>query len=113
MFKREHGIVVGLALMTVVFATSPGCARDAKPGVPDEHIAVVVDNIGWSDVVIYSTSLGSRIRLGQVTAQTTGRFRIPRQHRFATDLELIADPIGSPSLFRSGPVAAQTGQEIR
>ena len=48
-----------------------------------------------------------------VTTGATGHFRIPRHHRDAQDLELIADPIGSPYVMRSGRIQAGAGQTIR
>jgi len=79
----------------------------------DEEIVVEVENLVWSDVTIYSAIYGSKTRLGIVTAGMTGRFKIPRHQKTSAEPELIADPIGSRHVLRSGRISAGPGQTIR
>ena len=98
-----------------------GCATNGAPhltweGTPresDTQISVVINNQLWNDVVIYSVASGARVRLGMVTTGVPKRFRIPTHHRYAPNLEFVADPIGSPRVRRSGAVIAAPGQEVR
>jgi len=117
----KHGIIVRSVMLTGLVMGSAGCATmnpsqpqwEGKPRVSEGDIAVVVENLIWNDVVIYSQSAGSRVRLGTVTTGRRSQFKIPYHQRFASDLELVADPIGSRYPIMSGPVVATLGQEVR
>jgi len=120
MYARRKG-VAGLtwAAGVVVFAAgcaSPGPSSPRFTGVSaarDQHVTVEIQNIGWADVTIYSATGGARMRLGTVNANQTLRFPLPKIHQWATDLRLIADPIGSSHTYDSEPVTAVPGQVVR
>lgn len=78
-----------------------------------ERVTLVVENLVWSDMVVYSSVSGNRTRLGTVVTGQTRRFRLPAYHAFATDLELVADPIGSRQEYVSGRIVASPGQEVK
>ena len=105
------GAVLACAACAPVRQSQPSwaVATDAR----DQRITVIVENLVWSDVVVYSRVYGSTVRLGMVVAGDTGRFRIPKHHQVSHDLELFADPVGSSDGFTSDPVFAMPGQEVR
>jgi hypothetical protein len=113
--------LVGRLAMVFALTATSGCATartlqpdwEGTPEVRPEQILISVENQIWNDVVIYSQAYGSKIRLGTVTTGQTENFRLPQHQRFAPNLELMADPIGSPRPIPSGPVVAAPGQEVR
>ncbi len=118
MYTPKKGGVVRSTLFGVSVLVCAGCATmSASPrregNLTDTEIWVEVENLVWNDVTIYSASYGSKTRLGIVTTSMTGRFKIPRHQSTSTDLQLIADPIGSRHVLKSGPIQAGPGQTIR
>ena len=117
MFTPKKGVVARGTLFGVSVLVFAGCATMSPPrwegNLADEEIVVEVENLVWNDVTIYSASYGSKTRLGIVTTSMTGRFKIPRHQSTSTELQLIADPIGSRHVLKSGPIQAGPGQTIR
>jgi hypothetical protein len=121
MYTPQCRVFVRGALAAVLVTVSASCATagqgqpkwEGTPRAENQNITVVVENLIWNDVVIYSEAYGSRVRLGTVTTGMTSSFRIPKQQRFSPELELIADPIGSAYPYRSGTIVAAVGQEVR
>ena len=125
MFKPEEGIVrkhlrkhlqlvVLSALLAGCATTTPTRVRwEGTSRTASQDIIVVVENLVWNDVVIYSEADGSRRRLGSVVTGMKGRFRLPDYQVNASNLVLIADPIGSSSAIRSLQIFAMPGQEVR
>ena len=120
MHARRKGFA-GLARAAGVVVFAAGCAAPGQTsprftgvsGARDQHITVEIHNIGWADVTIYSATGGARMRLGTVNANQTVRFPLPKIHQWATDLRLVADPIGSARTYDSEPVTAVPGQVVR
>jgi len=116
--KESVSRLIGVAAF-IIFATGCVSTGTASPrftgGRRDqaERILVEVANIGWADAAVYSVTGGSRIRLGTVGSNQTGRFKLPRNHVWAPDLHLEADPIGSAQVYGSEIVAASPGQVVR
>lgn len=87
-----------LLLLGLVLLVSAACggARRTAPGELQEETSLRVENQGFLDRVIYVVAGAQRVRLGQVNGNTTTTLRIPSQYIFgATQLQFIADPIGS------------------
>ena len=118
MYPPKKGIVARGTQFGVSVLVCAGCAT-MSPGprwegnLTNSDLMVEVENLVWNDVTIYSTHNGSKTRLGLVTTGMTGHFKIPRHHRNSSSLELIADPIGSRFVLRSGRIDAGPGQTIR
>ncbi len=110
---RASTLVSLLASSACAAAGIQSPAWEGTPSPDDAQITVEVENLVWNDVTIYAATYRHRVRLGTVTTGQTARFRIPRHQRYAAELELIADPIGSRFPIRSGPVVAAPGQRVR
>lgn len=86
-------------LLAVALLASAGCASQRPASASAEtttETRLRVENQGFLDRVIYLVSGSQRIRLGQVTGNSTATLRIPSQYVFgAAQLQFIADPIGS------------------
>jgi len=78
-----------------------------------QDVLVTVENRIFLDVVIYSESPGSRVRLGPVGGGLKRSFKIPKHQRLASTIRLVADPIGSQQSWASEPFAAMPGTEVR
>lgn len=120
MYARRESNLVAAAGVALILTLSAGCASPAGTPIfrgaraPQDHqISVEVHNIGWADVTIYSVTGGSRLRLGLVASNTSRRFRLPREHEWATDLRLQADPVGSYHTYESENIAPSEGQVVR
>lgn len=94
---------VAIATLTIA-ACGPALAGNAD-GVdrPRRETAVVtVENQNWSDMVVYVTQGGMRMRLGMVTSMRSATFRLPAMFLgHSGDIRLVADPIGSSEYFVS------------
>ena len=118
MYTPKKGVIARGTLFGVSVLVCAGCATMSpsprwEGTLTDAEILVEVENLVWNDVTIYSAVYGSKTRLGVVTTGMTGRFKIPRHQKTSTALELIADPIGSRHVLRSGRISAEPGQTIR
>ena len=113
---RQHGRI---ALAIVASAVAAGCASvPAGPkweGTPTagEDVLLTVENRVFLDVVIYTETMGSRVRLGSVTSGRQLTFKIPQHQRLSSSLRIVADPVGSPRPYVSQAIAAHPGTEIR
>lgn len=101
-------------------AAGCGSSRGEAPPVGYDALApvsgplmVAVANNNWQDMDIYAVHEGERFRLGTVTSMTQARFRLPAgSFPPGGNIVLVADPIGSPNAFSSGPILANPGQTI-
>ncbi len=109
-----------ITFAVAVIIWSPGCYSggwrespfDGVSAAP-RRISVVVENLIWNDVDIYTQSQGSRSYLGMVVTGQKRTFYVPIHHASARDLTIVADPIGSRHTYDSGRVVALPGQQIR
>ena len=106
-------------LMAVAAAAflATGCAsageRPASGGFSDGSTTIRVTNNNWSDMTIYLVRQGTRQRLGTVTSQGIGIFRVPSHAvESSSDVRLIADPIGSTRAYSSAPILISPGQQM-
>lgn len=113
MFQLRHNL---MAVATAALLAT-GCAsageRPARSGFDDGNTTIRVTNNNWSDMTIYLVRHGTRQRLGMVTSQGVGIFRVPAHAvESASDVRLIADPIGSSVTYASEPIMISPGQEM-
>src|SRR5215218_1576654 len=74
---------------------------------------VTVRNDNWLDVVIYAVHGSSRFRVGTVGGSSTQTFRLTGEAANGTSpLQILADPIGSPSTYLTDPVTLSPGQRL-
>jgi hypothetical protein len=100
----------------VLFAPAAcGGSRRAEPASGDVQVETTlrVENQGFLDRIIYVVAGAQRVRLGQVSGNTTTTLRIPSQYVFgATQLQFIADPIGSNRVPISQAITVVPGDEV-
>lgn len=96
----------------------PSCATAPEVRAPlpgrESAVVVAVTNENWADMSVYVVQGGSRFRLGAVTSMATERFRLPR-HMVAGPsggIQLMADAIGSATVYRTEPILVSRGQWI-
>jgi hypothetical protein len=74
---------------------------------------VRVENRAWLDMNVYVLRGSQRVRLGNVTANSTRVLRIPQSLVFgATPLRFLADPIGSRRTPISHEIVVRPGDEV-
>lgn len=101
MDKYRNAWKPALAALAIAIAVPmPGIAQEAEPKQEVREEApptVTVANYNWLDMHVYiARAGGGRTSLGLVTSQQTRSFDLPRGFTSgATDLRIIADPIGS------------------
>lgn len=107
-----------MAAAVVFGLMTTGCASlsgdGVETGIPDEESTTVeVSNHNWLDVTIYAVERGTRTRLGTVTSMTTRTFELPAGlQRRATELRLVAAPIGSTETHRTDSILIDPGDRI-
>lgn len=104
-------------VLALTFAVS-ACASNPNPSTGDVSpttgsVAVTVTNNNLADVDVYAIADGGmRLRLGTVTALSSGTFTA-RPSMFATGtLRLVASPIGGRGLARTDPLLVSAGQAV-
>lgn len=104
-----------VAVVAMVVFVSAGCWRASKSGAAafDEETTVLVENHNWLEMVVYALRGADRIRLGNVSTGGSAEFRLPRGFTTGSNITLVADPIGSRTLFRSEPLAVAPGRLLR
>jgi len=101
---RRLLLVGGLAAAAGLTAACGGGSAAESPA-PQAEAAVTVENLGFADVTVYAISAtGSRVRLGQVSGNSTQRLPLPAYLvRGGERLRFLADPIGGSR----GPVSEE------
>lgn len=108
--SRRHFLALSLA-----FATAACGASRARPDTADPNAVTTlrVVNQGYLDRTIYLVENSQRVRLGQVTGNSTMVLRIPKQYVFgASTLRFIADPIGSNAVSISQSITVSPGDQV-
>lgn len=113
MHIRRTG-VAGVALVGLLASACAGSAGievdDAGPG--DVPARVQVTNNNWLDVNVYAVWSGTRARLGTVGSNSTRTFTVPRTMAAHGTIQLLAAPIGSPSVHRTEAILLDGGDRI-
>ncbi len=79
-----------------------------------DPVTLQVVNHNWNDIVIYAVVDGMRTRLGDVASSRTATLKLPSTLVTATGmLQLLLDPLGSRSTFRTGSIMVNGGQQVR
>ena len=95
-FVNHAGNLARLALALLL--ASGGCAalRHSQPEDETDVVTVMIVNNHTLNVTVFNVAHGRRDRLGEVTAIATSSFKVHLQRLPASELQLRADPIGSP-----------------
>lgn len=104
-------------LLAIVLATSlPAAAcvgKGANAPAPQDQASVVVQNRAFIDVDVFALYGGSRARLGSVTANGSGSFRIPAAVVGAgRELRFMVDPVGSTRQGVSFNMFVRPGERV-
>src|SRR6185436_4614926 len=101
---------LGLVLLTVA-VSSCSFVRKKDNVRSDEPVMLQVENRNWNDIVIYALVNGSRTRVGNVGATRSATIRLPHSLMpNSSMLELVLDPLGSRTTFRTGGILVNSGQ---
>ena len=104
--RVSFALVLLLGMSTVACYHRGANAEDAEP------VYVDVTNHNPSDMNIYLVHAGMRIRLGTVTTEMTGHFKL-KAHEFGDgSFQLLASPLGGSRGFLSEMVYPQSGQTV-
>ena len=91
----------------VLSAVAAGCGGGppAESPAPRADTVLTVENLGFPDVTVYAFgATGTRVRLGQVSGNSTQRLTLPAYLvRGGERLRFLADPIGGGG----GPVSEE------
>ena len=102
---------VALVLLVVLALAGCGIARTAGPPAP--QTTVRVENRAWLDMNVYVLRGTQRVRLGNVTANSTRVLPIPQRLIFgATALRFLADPIGGRRNPISHEIVVRPGDQV-
>jgi hypothetical protein len=110
--SRKLAVVALLLLSTSLSACTLFKKRSNTP--TEEPVRLQVDNRNWNDIVIYAVVNGSRTRLGDVGASRSTMMTLPKALMPRSGLlELVLDPLGSRSTFRTGGILVNSGNLVR
>jgi hypothetical protein len=107
---------LSLFTILIVLTSLPSCMlfRKRSNVQSNEPVTLHVVNNNWNDIVIYALVDGTRTRLGDAGASRTTMLRLPSTLIAASGmLQLILDPLGSRSTFRTGAIMVNGGQRVR
>ena len=79
----------------------------------DSTVTLEVRNDNFSDVAVWVISFGQTRRLGVVTGNTSQTWALNPSVVRASDLRIVATPIGANGRASSGPIVVQPGQTIQ
>ena len=93
-------------------AACAGRSQDTGPE-PASSATVRVENLGFSDMVIYAIRGGQRVRLGMATGNSTKTFTVPAYLTAgAGPIRFLADPIGADRAPISEEMSVQPGDLV-
>src|SRR5688572_8998243 len=96
---------LSLILLTVVVSSCSFMRKRDRDNNErsNEPVTLQVENRNWNDIVIYALVNGSRTRVGNVGATRSTTIRLPQSLMPSSSLlELVLDPLGSRTTFRTG-----------
>lgn len=100
---------------SLLLALAVGCHRAGFANVPEGtqgSVGLVVQNQNFYDMDVYVVSQGIATRVGDVTGNTTARFRLDPSFFPSTELRIVATPVGGNGRAFSGPLNVGPGQSI-
>jgi hypothetical protein len=99
--------------LLVTLAACAGRSQDAGPEPGNSAAMVRVENLGFTDMVIYAVSSGQRVRLGMATGNSTKTFTVPAYLTAgAGPIRFLADPIGADRAPVSEEMSVQPGDVV-
>ena len=103
-----------LAAFVVSMATT-ACHHGGFANAPEGMqgaVGLVVQNQNFYDMDVYVVSEGVATRVGDVTGNSTGRFRLDPSFFPSSELRVVATPVGGNGRAFSGPLNVSPGQTI-
>jgi hypothetical protein len=99
----------------VLSLTATGCHRGAFANAPEGtqgSVGLVVQNQNFYDMDLYVVSEGVATRVGDVSGNSTARFRLDPSFFPSAELRIVATPVGGNGRAFSGPLNVGPGQTI-
>lgn len=99
----------------VLSLATAGCHRGGFANAPEGMqgaVGLVVQNQNFYDMDLYVVSQGVATRVGDVTGNSTGRFRLDPSFFPSSELRVVATPVGGNGRAFSGPLNVAPGQTI-
>jgi len=108
---RNVPVLLVMALVAGVSACSNGQAAPVDPMAPTY---VEVQNRAFLDMTIYVVRSGQRVRLGQVSGNSTATFELPKTMvNPGLPIRFQADPIGSSRTPFSQEISVNPGDTVQ
>jgi hypothetical protein len=104
--------VVASLLLSIV---TVGCHRGGFANAPEGTrgaVGLVVQNQNFNDMDLYVVSEGLATRVGDVTGNSTARFSLDPSFFPASEIRVIATPVGGNGRASTGPLNVSAGQTI-
>jgi hypothetical protein len=108
LFSRH--LRVTLAILLAGAACS--ALRHNPPEDETDVITIRIVNNNLLNVTVFNVASGHRDRLGEVTSAASSTFRMHLRRLPANEIQLMADPIGSPRPVTSELVRVSPGDEV-
>lgn len=105
-----------LAGCSLVGAGGPSMAETASEDREEESqpATAQVANESWYNISVYVVDSGRRQRLGNVSSYESSSFEIPADMVSSSgQIQMLADPVGSRTMYRSSPVLVGPGQVVK
>ena len=112
-FVSHSGNLARLAFALLL--ASGGCAalRHSQPEDETDVVTVMIVNNHALNVAVFNVAHGRRDRLGEVTAMASGSFKLHLRRLPANEIQLRADPIGSPRPVTSELLRVSAGDLVQ
>ncbi len=109
---RHHARSAAMLAVALFLAACGGARR--QPGTAQPETTVRIQNQAFLDHNIFVISdAGQRIRIGNVTGNSTAVLRIPASMIFGvTTLRFLADPVGSQRTPVSDTIQVSPGDQV-
>jgi hypothetical protein len=118
MVTRTFAALAAALLLTACADTRgrPVATRGMEEPEPEPAAAsagsVLVTNHNRSLVIVRALIDGNNVRLGQVETGQSLTLTLPAGAHGATEVELVADPLASDEIYRTGPLLFAPGARI-
>ena len=99
--------------MLLLAAACSTLKRGDSPADETEVVTVTVVNHHPLNVTVFSVAQGRRDRLGEVTTAATSSFKVHMRRLPGNELQLLADPIGSPRTATSELLHVGPGDTVQ
>ena len=113
---REQFLVAAAAalLLSGAACATPGTVTQSSTGevAEDGSVGLVVQNQNYADMDVYVVADGLATRLGTVTGNSKGQFRLSPSFFPTNELRVVATPIGGNGRATTGLLNVAPGQQI-